>query len=435
MLIAVCVLAVVVATAQVRYTGSDARASLLAAQTLLRTGSVHLEGELARGGGREAVLGGGWMVHTQDGHLVPYYPVGPVIAALPAVAVANALGADMIVAAHDAGLQIVLAAACVIAAFVTLHAIAALALPAAEALGLALLLVLGTSVASSLATAFWTHDGFVVCWSVVLWLLARSELAGRPDAPWRVGGLLAAALLFRPTALVLAAATFVYLLARPWRVLARALAAYAVGLAAVVSTNLLVMERAVPAYYHPTNWPGGRVAAGLAGVLVSPSRGLFVFSPFLALALVGILWRPARLRPLFWLGLGSSAALVALVARQGNWWGGWCFGPRLLVDAVPGLAVALVLTLAARPASAWPRRLVVAGLVVLGAASVAIHTVQGLYQPATYDWNDAPAIDAAPQRLFDWSDPQFLATPDRNERRRSKAPEAERRPPPGSPRE
>ncbi len=420
---AACALAAVVATAEVRYTGSDARASLLAAQVLLRTGSLHLEDELARGGGRQAVLGGGWMVHTQDGHLVPYYPVGPVLAGLPAVALANALGADMVVAAHDARLQIALAAVSVVAVFLVLHAIAALALPAPAALWLALLLVLGTSLTSTLATAFWTHDGFVVCWSLVLLLLARSELGGRPEAPWRVGALLAVALLFRPTALVLAAATFAYLATRPWRVLGQAVLGYAIGLAAVVTTNLVVMERVVPAYYHPMNWPGGRLLTGLAGVLVSPGRGLFVFSPFLLLAFLGLALPPARRRPLFWLGLGSTAALAVLVARQGNWWGGWCFGPRLLVDAVPGLAVALVLTLASLPPAPRWRRATTLALIGLGGVSVLVHTGQGLHQPATYDWNDAPAIDAAPERLFDWRDPQFLATPARNAQRRAIAAE------------
>lgn len=431
MLLAVGALALLVATAQVRYTGSDSRASLLAAQVLLGTGSLHLETELARGGGRAAVLGAGWMVHTQDGHLVPYYPVGPVVAALPAVAVARVVGADMLSARDDARLQLVLAGACVVGVFLALHAAAALALPPAAALALALLLVLGTSLASTLATAFWTHDGFVVCWSVALLLLARSELAGRPDAPLRVGALLAAALLFRPTALVLAAATFVYLGARSWRVLVRALLAFGLGVGAWAATNLMLLERAVPAYYRPMNWPRGSVASGLAGLLLSPGRGLFVFSPFLALALLGMLLPGARRRPLFWLGLGSSAALVALVSRQGNWWGGWCYGPRLLVDAVPGLGMALVVTLAALPPASRARRAMAGALAVLGGASVAIHTGQGLYQRATYDWNDAPAIDGAPERLFDWSDPQFLATRARNERRRASAPE----PPPRAPRE
>ncbi|MFO0947609.1 MAG: hypothetical protein U1D30_17075 [Planctomycetota bacterium] len=74
---------------------------------------------------------------------------------------------------------------------------------------------------------------------------------------------------------------------------------------------------------------------GAAGLLFSPSRGLFVFSPFFVISIVGMIkiWRDSRfgsLRP--W----SIAVLViwCIHFKYYDWWGGGSFGYRPLVDTV-----------------------------------------------------------------------------------------------------
>ena len=80
-------------------------------------------------------------------------------------------------------------------------------------------------------------------------------------------------------------------------------------------------------------------ASGLAGVLISPSRGLFVYSPILLVSVWGSLriWKERRWLPL------RAAAIAAVgiwlvTARWGGWWGGWSFGYRLVVDTALLLA-------------------------------------------------------------------------------------------------
>lgn len=75
------------------------------------------------------------------------------------------------------------------------------------------------------------------------------------------------------------------------------------------------------------------LATGLMGILLSPSRGLFVFSPFLLFALWGAAssWKDRRwseLRPL------SIAVVIiwCINARHFDWWSGWSFGYRHIVD-------------------------------------------------------------------------------------------------------
>ena len=115
------------------------------------------------------------------------------------------------------------------------------------------------------------------------------------------------------------------------------------------------------------SWPS---LAGLAGLLFSPSRGLLVWSPLVALAAVGA-FRPRENGG----GRGATAALVAaplalLVAMAGypNWHGGWFAGPRYLLPVLP-----LLFLLAARGAerlAAWP----------WGSAAVALAALWGWLQ-------------------------------------------------------
>jgi hypothetical protein len=87
----------------------------------------------------------------------------------------------------------------------------------------------------------------------------------------------------------------------------------------------------------------------LVGLLLSQHRGLLVTSPLLGLGLFGLLLGPRGMPRSLWI---TSAACVAyfvlIVASSSVWFGGWSFGPRLLVPIMGMLAV-----VAARTLDAW----------------------------------------------------------------------------------
>ena len=75
-------------------------------------------------------------------------------------------------------------------------------------------------------------------------------------------------------------------------------------------------------------------AARAGGILISPSRGLLVFSPVVVFAFWGLVraFRDSRFAALRAVGL-AALALFLVVARWYGWAGGWAYGPRLLADA------------------------------------------------------------------------------------------------------
>src|SRR5579883_918812 len=126
-----------------------------------------------------------------------------------------------------------------------------------------------------------------------------------------------------------------------------------------------------------------------AGLLVSPGRGLFVYTPAFVLSIVGFSSRgvPGWLRAV---GVGSLLTVVTY-AHWGMWWGGWSVGPRLLADLSPGLVLGLA-----------PLRgtLLRASAVVLGALSIAAHALMA-FTVSGYAWNAWAGTDAS-RRVWQW---------------------------------
>jgi hypothetical protein len=74
---------------------------------------------------------------------------------------------------------------------------------------------------------------------------------------------------------------------------------------------------------------------GLWGLIISPYRGVFWYSPILVLALLGTPLFVRRHRAEFVLICGLSVTLVGLYSMWWMWWGGFAWGPRFLVPLTP----------------------------------------------------------------------------------------------------
>jgi len=82
------------------------------------------------------------------------------------------------------------------------------------------------------------------------------------------------------------------------------------------------------------------------GITFSPYRGLFLYSPFLLLAIPGfwLWWRTREMRSEFWLALTSVLALFLFISSSIMWWGGFAVGPRYLLPMLPFLALPIAFT-------------------------------------------------------------------------------------------
>jgi len=149
----------------------------------------------------------------------------------------------------------------------------------------------------------------------------------------------------------------------------------------------------------------GDLLAGAAGTLLSPARGLFVFSPWAALA---ILCLPATARRIAaFPGVAWTTAALApyavLLSKYSVWWAGHSFGPRYWTEASIPLAILLAFAIDWSLSRRRPLRLAFA---VAVAWSIALQVVGAWCYPST--WNRLPAdVDRHHERLWDWRDTEI----------------------------
>ena len=275
------------------------------------------------------------------------------------------------------------------------------------ALMLVLLYFLGTSVRTIAAQALWQHAGVHLAIAVALWILIRERPLSRVAA--FVSGLaLGLGSVVRQTTALVALGQSPR--RTPWSAIAMIAAGVVVGVVPLLVYNAVAFGSPLEQGYGIKPF-GGDTLRGLVGLLFSPSRGLFVYEPWAVLALLGfVIARFANTTAGYISGRVSALlypwlALLALYAMYEEWWGGRVFGPRFLDDAAPLLMVGL----------AWG---VAGGWFALGFMRVVLWLSAAwsllIFNAAAfvYDqkWDTVPVnVNDDPSKLFDWSDPQWLA--------------------------
>jgi hypothetical protein len=307
----------------------------------------------------------------------------------------------------------------VVASWITALAVGLMYLVAREFLGagqslaIAGLCAFATPAWSTASRGLWQHGPSMLLLALTLWLAVRAQR----DARWiRFAGLPAAlAFYVRPTNVVWLGAITLFVFVRH----RRHLWIYLLGMAPVVALfsaiDLSIYGHLLAPYslVHRGNAPGlvpFPLPEALAGNLVSPARGLFVFVPLFLLSVYGAClkpdWPAARsLRPYL---AGALVAHYLLIGSYQDWWGGDCYGPRYFTDVVP-LLVFFLIPVLPRMAGRTGRALLLCGLFCgLSAASLFIH-FEGATNWECMRWNTAPTlIRDTPWRIWDWRDLQFL---------------------------
>jgi hypothetical protein len=123
------------------------------------------------------------------------------------------------------------------------------------------------------------------------------------------------------------------------------------------------------------------------GHLFSVGRSLFIYSPPVALALLGWPEVLRRHRPEGLLVLGACGGLFLLYVSWSGWHGAWCFGNRFLLPTVPLLLVGLPYILPGRPSvRAWALGIAVGAGLVVQTLGLAVHIafIHHAYRYADY---------------------------------------------------
>ncbi len=402
----------------------------------------------------------GYAVTVVNGHTYPLFPWAVSLFAVPWVIADDLLhkvgltegSVAMVRSGHDWGLQVISMAAVVAAATVVVYFIALRVLrlqpPSRRrrwSVLVALTFALATPAWSTASRAMWQHGPSMLCIAVGLLCALRAQAGQRGWAG--MGAAFAASYAMRPTDSIIIIVMGLWVLLAERRHLLAVVAGAVPPLAILVVVDLIYYHQPLTPYYTGGQAfdVSGTMAVALAGNLVSPARGLFIFCPLVGLSVAGVVvrWRAGELTA-FWKALAVIPVVHwVVISAFKHWWGGDSFGPRFFTDLMP---VFVVLALPAvdvlarwltpsrqrtgpgrsdpgqadsaegvdvdggsagdPPRLAW-RRVAVALAVAALVWSVAVNA-QGAVLRSAWCWNNEPVnVDTHPSNLWNWSDPQF----------------------------
>jgi hypothetical protein len=312
---------------------TDSRYALLLTETLLADRSVYLDRHFqpplspARFPGAQGAqdpayqASGGYPYQIEvlpdaqaAGRVLLWYPNFPSVLAIPAVLVMHAVGLRTLGSdgrydpQAEVTMQLHLGAALTALAVALIFLVGRVWLRRGPALLLAVAFAVASPLWSTSSRAMWTSTWGIVL-QLLLWLLllrslrpaSPQRLGGEPStgsaparvtlSPWLAGTLCAWLYFCRPALAVEIVAVMAWLAyvdrQAAWRT-AWVGAAWAslFGLWSWVHTGDFL-----PSYYRHTHLGVGHLGEGLYGSLLSPGRGLLVYTPWLVGALAAVLWR------------------------------------------------------------------------------------------------------------------------------------------------
>ena len=355
-----------------------------------------------------------------------WFPPGSTILSMPYVALANARG----IAAMDKNgiydpraetrIQAGLAALLMAGLTAIMYFTARLFLPISWSSLIAAAMALGTTIWSIASRSMWIHTWGIFVLGLVVWLVARAELR-RSLHPVLLATCLSWLYFIRPSFALSIIGVSVYVFIRYRRAFVTLVLTGAAWLAAFLGYSYYHFGHLLPHYYQTQPYMmnfGASFWDGLSGTLVSPSRGLFIYSPMLLFVGYLLVRYRKQLRPgLTWLALGIVCVHLVFMSAYANWHGGHCYGPRYCTDVIPWFALLSILAVEARlrwtaanPTANSVRRVRVEwsfALLLLG-FSMVLNGIGGTSVNAWY-WNALPSdVDHNLARLWDWKHPPFV---------------------------
>jgi len=351
-------------------------------------------------------------IRDRAGHWRSAYPILPgLIAAVPAVLLHTTGLVDMaaplapnLIAALTAS---TLTAAAVVLVFLSLTR----AVPVKCAWLTSIGLGLGTNYWAAISQTLGQHEVVAFGFALALWSSWRLESV--PARRLLTGAFgLALAGAARPQVVPIIAVLCLGLLVHAgWRRAAAPLLLVAAIGGLTMAANVMWFGHplggtmGIEAVHQSVHAVSGVIAerpwANAFNLLVSPSRGLLIFSPIVAIACLGLTRRLFTV-DLRWIA-GALAVQFAAYASYSVWWGGHTFGPRYMSD----LLILLAPFGAFGAARAGRQPLMAAGAIALLVWSVAVSALGAFVYP-NERWNTDPIdVDRHHERLSDWTDAQI----------------------------
>jgi hypothetical protein len=331
-----------------------------------------------------------------NGKIVSAYPIVPGLLNLPTYLIAHCFGVDLMQNKTTLSMitSMIISALSVVFMYLCLTKICKTRL---TAVFFALVYAFATAVWSVTSRGLWQHGPSLLFITISLSFL----LDNNPKLIPYSGFFLGMAVFNRPTNILIAAPLSIYVSCNHRKSVLKFLLMAAVpafflclySFSYLGSILALGQEQGISGFK-------GDLLTGFCGLLISPSRGLLVFSPIFVFSLPYLFYSlfSRKVEPIYRYLTVSIILFILVYSKWSIWWGGHCFGYRLLIETVPIMIIFLVFC--------WneavvKHKLLLIIFMVLLAISVYIHFLGARYYPGEFSFNALPNnIDQHDERLW-----------------------------------
>lgn len=385
-------IAILIFCAQVRFEGSDSKYNILTASAILEDKTLYIDKYC-----KEIACDNNFRIFKIEDHYLYGFPLGSALFSLPIVAMTKVIGLNPI--KKEVYIQRFIIFLCLIAIYFTMLKIGDHYLNDKQSTFLSSIFFFCTGLISTLASALWSHDlAILFCFLALLCLIRDANF-------FLISFLLFASYICRPTFCLFALSAVFYLLLIDWKKAIYVIVSLLFFLCLFFILCFKFYHAILAPYYLPTYLSNPNFMLALYGHLFSPSRGLITFSPFIFIFLFICDWKKTLNKFTLALGILWPILHLIMVSRFIVWWGGYSFGPRLMVDCLPGIFIFML--------NAW-RKNNSKNIFFLAAIlfSFYIHSYKGRWDiDSAVNWNKTYLTLENQDNtsvLFDWKKSQLL---------------------------
>ncbi len=396
------------------YTSGDSMWSVPTAMSIIKEGNVDINEY--EGIAKDYSSYG---ITVVDGYLYNDFPIGVSLMALPFVFAVETFSTvfsyplsleilnDLFSAVRD--VEIFIASFVIAATAVIIYFIARKFLGIFLSLSVVFIFAFCTSAWSTASRALWQHGPSMLMLSITLLLILNAR--SKPHLVQFASLPLAFSYVVRPTNGISIALLTLFVFIKYRNYFFRfCLWSLAVAIPFILF-NYSIYNSILSPYYMPQ-----RIGASphffeaLAGNLISPGRGIFIFTPIFLVSLAGIY---IKIKNRQFEQLDGFLITIILfhwlaISSFPFWYGGWTIGPRLFSDMVPYFIYLLIPFIAEIPKIKGAfKSMSIIILLILVLTSFFIHYEST--SSSAWHWNERPSnINDHPERIWDWDDIQFL---------------------------
>ena len=352
-----------------------------------------------------------YQVEKKDGQVYYYFPVGTPLLIMPLVYAENFLGVETYKNNNDAKIQKVAVMGITLFIMMMTYFIARRFYSPAWSTGISSLTFFGTLVGPTVGTGLWSIDFEILFTSIIILMLLKvcaGEYRNIFIPGLSLGMIFFFGFLVRPTFAITILASFLFLYIRNKKMLLVSAATSGILLAVFMAYCHIEIGSILPPYYSSSRLSTVNAFHAFYGLLFSPSRSIFVFTP--ALILLPFLY--FKKNDSKWSLLINTLAIIMLTLFFINvffphWDAGWSYGPRILtgMSFIGALSLIIIIGGDNNKKTKYATSIVFCSLLFVGC----LIDVNGMYSPYTQQWNAYPNSDIYTNYVV-WNTayPQFL---------------------------